>query len=111
MEKGDYKMNDEIAVKMLSALAQPTRFGVFRLLMKYGQKGLPAGSIADELAVPQNTLSAHLSVLSNAGIITSRREGRSLIYSVSIDDARDFIGYLVNDCCNGHPDICDISVR
>jgi len=103
-------MNDNHAVEMLSALAQSTRFSVFRMLMRQGKAGMAAGAIARELGVPQNTLSTHLNILSNAGLIASKREGRSLIYSVCVDDAKEFIGYLVNDCCNGHPEICDISV-
>ena len=103
-------MNDDRAVDMLNALAQSTRFRVFRLLMEKGSAGLPAGVIAEQLGVPQNTLSAHLNILSNAGLITATRMGRSLIYSVRIDRTRDFIEYLVVDCCSGHPEICSISV-
>ena len=102
-------MNDDTAVRMLSALAQHTRFSVFRLLMKAGPDGLPAGKIAESLAVPQNTLSTHLNVLSNTGLISSRREGRSVIYSVQLNDTKGLIDYLVNDCCDGHPEICAIS--
>tara|TARA_R110002096_G_scaffold327601_1_gene521733 strand:+ start:732 stop:1067 length:336 start_codon:yes stop_codon:yes gene_type:complete len=104
-------MNDQTAVSMLSALAQTTRFGVFRLLMKAGHGGLPAGKIAETIGVPQNTLSAHLNVLSNAGLVNSIRNGRSLIYSVELNDTKGLIDYLVNDCCDGHPEICAISVR
>ena len=103
-------MNDDQVISQLSALAQATRFGVFRLLMRQGKDGLPAGSIAEKLGVPQNTLSTHLNILSNAGLISSRREGRSLIYSVSINETRRFLNYLVNDCCEGHPELCDLSV-
>lgn len=104
-------MNDQTAVSMLSALAQTTRFSVFRLLMKAGHDGLPAGKIAETIGVPQNTLSAHLNVLSNAGLVNSIRNGRSLIYSVELNDTKGLIDYLVNDCCDGHPEICAISVR
>ncbi len=103
-------MNDDDAVSQLSALAQATRFGVFRLLMRQGKKGMAAGDIAKELAVPQNTLSAHLTILSNANLINSKRHGRSMIYSVDLDRTRDLMSYLVNDCCDGHPEICSISV-
>lgn len=103
-------MNDERAVAMLSALAQPTRFGVFRLLMRKGEDGVAAGEIARFLDVPQNTLSNHLNILSNAGLITATRDGRNLFYRACVDDTKDFIGYLVNDCCDGHPEICSIPV-
>jgi len=103
-------MNNDRVIIMLSALAQATRLRVFRLLMKRGEAGLPAGRIAEALNVPQNTLSAHLSILSNAGLVSAQREGRSLIYSVNVTAVKIFIGYMVNDCCEGHPEICDISV-
>lgn len=103
-------MNDNQAINMLGALAQSTRFRVFRMLMKQGKAGMAAGAIATEVGVPQNTLSAHLNILSNAGLIASKREGRSLIYSVRLEDTKGFIGYLVNDCCDGHPEICSISM-
>ena len=103
-------MNDDRAVLMLSALAQPTRFGVFRLLMRNGEEGVSAGEIARFLDVPQNTLSAHLNILSNAGLITATRDGRKLYYRALLEDTKDFIGYLVNDCCDGHPEICAIPV-
>ncbi|MCC3862495.1 ArsR/SmtB family transcription factor [Pseudemcibacter aquimaris] len=101
-------MNNENAVVILSALAQETRFAVFRLLMKCGNSEMAAGSIAKELGVADNSLSSHLNILSNAGVISSRRDGRFLYYSVSIDLTKDFIGYLINDCCDGQPEICDL---
>jgi len=100
-------MTDEAqAVRQLSALAQTTRLQAFRLLMQRGEEGLAAGLIAEKLGVPQNTLSSHLSVLSNADLIAARREGRSLIYSVNISATRQFLEYLVSDCCQGHPEVC-----
>ena len=104
-------MNDDKAIGMLAALAQQTRFRVFRMLMRAGEVGMPAGKIAEKLSIPQNTLSAHLNVLSNASLINAQREGRRLIYSVQLDDTKAFIGHLVNDCCDGHPEICAISMN
>jgi DNA-binding transcriptional ArsR family regulator len=104
-------MNDQKAVEKLSALAQATRFGVFRLLMRHGETGLQAGAIAERLGVPQNTLSAHLNILSSAGLVTARREGRSMIYSVAITETRGLLSYLINDCCDGHPELCDLTVE
>lgn len=101
-------MNNQIAVSILSALAQETRFAVFRLLMKCGNSEMAAGAIAKELGVADNSLSSHLNILSNAGLVTARRDGRFLYYSVSIDLTKGFIGYLVNDCCDGQPEICDL---
>ena len=103
-------MDDERAVAMLSALAQSTRFGVFRLLMRKGEEGVSAGDIARHMDVPQNTLSNHLNILSNAGLITAKRDGRMLFYRARVEDTKDFMGYLLNDCCDGHPEVCSIPV-
>lgn len=99
-------MNDENAVKILAALAQSTRFGVFRLLIKKGTAGMSAGTIADQLNVAQNTLSSHLNVLTNAGIIGYTREGRNLTYKIELKNTKDFMDYLVTDCCDGRPELC-----
>ncbi len=101
-------MNDENAVKILSALAQPTRFSVFRLLIKKGSLGLPAGKIAEELNVAQNTLSSHLNILVNAGVIIFNRDGRILNYKVEIEQTKSFMDYLVIDCCDGQPELCSL---
>ncbi|MDG1439062.1 MAG: metalloregulator ArsR/SmtB family transcription factor [Emcibacteraceae bacterium] len=100
-------MNNENAVVILSALAQETRFAVFRLLMKSGEKEMPAGAIASKLGVADNSLSSHLNILSNAGVIGARREGRFLYYSIKIDLTKDFLDYIVNDCCEGNPEVCN----
>ncbi len=101
-------MNDDKALNMLSALSQKTRFQVFRLLMANGCDGMAAGKIAENLAVPQNTLSSHLTILTNAGLITMERQGRHLIYKAAIGETRDFIEFLVSDCCQGNPEICEL---
>ena len=74
-------MESEAAILALAALAQPTRLETFRLLVRHDPAGLPAGEIADALAVPANTMSAHLGVLSRAGLISSERRSRSIIFS------------------------------
>jgi ArsR family transcriptional regulator, arsenate/arsenite/antimonite-responsive transcriptional repressor len=94
------------AIKALSALAQASRLKVFRLLVRSGPGGLPAGDIAEQLRVPANTMSAHLGVLSRAGLIMSRKEGRSVIYAVDIDGTRKLLAFLVEDCCRGRPEVC-----
>lgn len=88
------------ATIMFDALSQETRLSAFRLLVKAGPQGLPAGSLSDELGTPHNTMSFHLNHLSNAGIVTSRREGRSVIYSANYEMVRDLIGFMVKDCCS-----------
>ena len=94
------------ATKALGALAQDTRLTVFRLLVQAGPKGLAAGAIAAELGVPANTLSAHLNVLRQAELLHSRRESRSIIYSVDFDSVRVLLQFLLQDCCRGSPQVC-----
>jgi DNA-binding transcriptional ArsR family regulator len=94
------------AVASLSALAHPSRLAVFRLLVREGNGGLPAGAIAREIGALPNTLSNHLAILERAGLIGARREGRSLIYAADYDGMRDLLGFLVADCCGGRPEIC-----
>ena len=93
------------AVKRLSALAQDARLEVFRLLVKAGPEGLPAGEIARKLDTPPNTMSAQLLLLSNAGLIRARRDGRSIIYSVDFSAMSTLLIFLTQDCC-GRAEIC-----
>jgi ArsR family transcriptional regulator, arsenate/arsenite/antimonite-responsive transcriptional repressor len=94
------------AVKALGALAQESRLKVFRLLIRSGPEGLPAGDIAQQLTVPANTMSTHLAVLSHAGLVVSRKEGRSVIYAVDLEGTRKLLSFLVEDCCRGKAEIC-----
>ncbi len=94
------------AVDALSALAHGHRLAVFRLLVRAGANGMAAGDIAREVGVLPNTLSSHLTILGHAGLIRSQRDGRSVIYSADYDGMRELLGFLVADCCGGHPEIC-----
>lgn len=94
------------AVEALSALAHGHRLAVFRLLVHAGAEGVPAGEIAREVGVLPNTLSTHLTILGHAGLVQSRRDGRSVIYTADYSGMRDLLGFLVEDCCAGHPEIC-----
>ncbi len=99
-------MNKSDAISALAALAQETRLDVFRLLVRTGREGLCAGEIAAALGVRQNTMSSNLSVLSNAGLIRSQRQGRSIRYFADIAAMRRLIGFLLEDCCGGNPQSC-----
>ena len=99
-------MESPFAVNCLSALAHEGRLRVFRMLVQAGVLGLPAGEIARRLDTPPNTLSANLNVLSHAGLVRSRRQGRSIIYTAEYDQMRALLGFLVEDCCGGSPEIC-----
>jgi ArsR family transcriptional regulator, arsenate/arsenite/antimonite-responsive transcriptional repressor len=94
------------AIAALAGLAQESRLRTFRLLVQCGSEGMAAGEIARRLAVPHNTMSAHLAVLSRAGLVTSRRDGRSIIYALDLDGLRRLLSFLVADCCQGEPEIC-----
>lgn len=94
------------AVTALSALAHQGRLSVFRMLVQAGGEGVPAGEIARRLGVPPNTLSANLTILANAGLVDSRREGRSIIYTATYAHMTALLEYLVQDCCGGSPEIC-----
>ena len=99
-------MELKAAAACLSALAHEGRLQAFRLLVQAGVMGLPAGEIARRLEVLPNSLSANLNVLSHAGLVRSRRQGRSIIYTAEYDRMRDLLGFLVQDCCGGSPEIC-----
>ncbi len=96
------------ALAALSALGQPTRLSIFRLLIAAEPDGLPAGDIAHKIGCPHNTLSSHLSVLARSGLVRGARDGRSIIYRADVDAIRALVGFLVNDCCDGHPEICEL---
>lgn len=99
-------MELDLAVVALSALAHPARLTTFRMLVQAGGEGMAAGEIARRQGVPPNTLSANLNILSHAGLIESRRDGRSIIYSACYDRMADMLEYLMEDCCGGNPEIC-----
>ncbi|MFT5776130.1 ArsR/SmtB family transcription factor [Hyphomonas sp.] len=99
-------METKAALSQLSALAQENRLAVFRLLVKAGHDGLPAGDIASALDVPPNTLSAQLNILSQSGLVTGQRQGRSIIYSANFDAVSGLIVFLMEDCCEGRTDVC-----
>jgi DNA-binding transcriptional ArsR family regulator len=94
------------AVAALGALAHAGRLEVFRLLVKAGAPGMAAGEIARATGSLANTLSNNLNVLSAAGLVTSRREGRSIIYAAAYQHMGGLLAFLMEDCCCGHPDIC-----
>jgi DNA-binding transcriptional ArsR family regulator len=99
-------MDNEGTIAALAALAQGTRLDVFRLLVTHEPHGLPAGELARELATPHNTMSAHLAVLSRAGLVKGERQSRSIIYRADLARLRDVMLFLVNDCCGGNPALC-----
>jgi DNA-binding transcriptional ArsR family regulator len=89
------------AVQALSALAQVTRLGIFRLLVQAGPAGMPAGQIGEKLDLPPATLSFHLAGLTRAGLAQSRHEGRFVIYTADYRAMNALVGYLSENCCGG----------
>jgi ArsR family transcriptional regulator len=101
-------LSEAHAISALSALAQPTRLAIFRLLVKHEPIGVTAGVIADTIGAPHNTLSTHLAILVRAGLLRSSRNGRTIIYRSDVEGMRSVIAFLVNDCCDGHPELCNL---
>ena len=99
-------METEKAVVALESLAQQSRLGIFRLLVEAGPDGLPAGQIAEQMALPAATLSFHLSQLKHSGLLACRREGRSLIYSADFAAMNDLVAFLTDNCCGGDAAQC-----
>ena len=99
-------MEKDEAVRALGALAHPGRLDVFRMLVQAGRDGMAAGEIARATGSPQSSLSANLTILSNAGLIAPRRDGRSIIYRAAYEQMTGLLAYLMEDCCAGKPEIC-----
>jgi DNA-binding transcriptional ArsR family regulator len=99
-------MEADDAVAALSALAHPGRLAIFRLLVRAGKGGLPAGEIAHQTGSKANTLSSNLAILTHAGLASSRREGRSIIYMADFEAMSGLLTFLMEDCCAGEPAIC-----
>ena len=91
------------AVVALAALAQDNRLDVFRLLVQAGPEGLPAGQVASTLGLAPNTLTFHFDRLRAAGLVTVRREGRSMIYAARFETMNALLAYLTENCCKGAP--------
>lgn len=99
-------MDELAALTALSALSQATRLQTFKLLVRSEPEGVPAGELARLIGAPQNTMSAHLSILANAGLVTSERRSRSILYRADLPRLRELVLFLLKDCCGGRADLC-----
>lgn len=99
-------MDIDHALGALAALGQKSRLEIFRLLVRAGEAGMAAGDIAEAIGSLQNTASTNLAILARAGLILSERDGRSIRYRADLAAAGDLIGFLLEDCCNGAPEVC-----
>ena len=88
-------MESEVALTALAALGQPTRLEAFRLLVRHEPEGMAAGELAQALGAPANTLSAHLNVLSHAGLVRGERRGRSIVYRADVERISGLVLYLL----------------
>ena len=102
-------MKSQIAVEVLAALAQDSRLAIFRLLLQHAPDGLSAGAIAEQLAMPNATLSFHLKELTRAGLLRARQDGRFIFYAPDIGRMNELIAFLTENCCGGQA--CDVTVR
>lgn len=99
-------MEISIGLAAFSALAHRTRLDIFRTLIRAGPAGMPAGALAEQLGAPAPTLSFHLKELTRAGLIVSRRKGRSVVYAADYGGIRALIDFLLTDCCHGDRRLC-----
>jgi ArsR family transcriptional regulator, arsenate/arsenite/antimonite-responsive transcriptional repressor len=102
-------MKKHDAVAALSALAQDNRLDVFRLLVEAGPEGMPAGSVSNALKLAPNTLTFHFDRLRDAGLVTVRREGRSMIYAARYETMDGLLAFLTENCCKGTADRCELT--
>lgn len=99
-------MDERQALDAFAALSQETRLRIVRLLVTAGPDGLPAGAIGDAMGATSSRMSFHLNHLEQAGLVTSRRDGRSIIYSATYPALSGLVEFLMRDCCQGHPEVC-----
>jgi ArsR family transcriptional regulator, arsenate/arsenite/antimonite-responsive transcriptional repressor len=99
-------MKKSSVIAALGALAQETRLDIFRVLVEKGPEGMPAGEIGARLNQTSPIMSFHLNQLRFADLVSSRREGRSIIYSANFKMMTGLLGYLTENCCGGRPELC-----
>ena len=99
-------MTEADAAALLAALSHETRLKIFRILIRAGHDGVAAGQLAQALGVSPSNLTAHLNVLSQAGLVGARRDGRNRFYQVDIPAVAGLVDYLVSDCCEGQKEVC-----
>ena len=99
-------MDETGIVAALAALAHEHRLRIFRLLVKHGPSGLPAGEIAERVGISATNMSFHLKELDRAGLLRATRQGRYIRYAVDVEGMRKLLTYLTEDCCQGRPELC-----
>ena len=100
------KLEEPQALNAFGALSQETRLRMVRILVQAGPEGMPAGAIGEAVGASSSSASFHLAHLERAGLIQSRRESRSIIYSANFEGLSGLVEFLMRDCCSGHPEVC-----
>ena len=103
-------MDERQAVNAFAALAQESRLRIVRLLVTAGPDGMPAGAVATAIGASPSNMSFHLKELERAGLVQSRKASRSIIYSASFSALGGLIEFLMRDCCQGHPEVCNPAI-
>ena len=101
-------MKTDQVVSALSALAQPTRLAIYRMLVAAGRDGLAAGQIAEKMEAAPASLSFHFKTLNHAGLVESRQDGRFIYYAANFDVMNGLVGYLTENCCGGNSETCKV---
>ena len=104
-------MKTDQVVSALSALAQPTRLAIYRMLVAAGRDGLAAGQIAEKMEAAPASLSFHFKTLNHAGLVESRQDGRFIYYAANFDVINGLVGYLTENCCGGNSETCKVSSK
>jgi DNA-binding transcriptional ArsR family regulator len=104
-------MDTKTAMRAFAALSQPTRLNAFRILIEHEPDGLPAGLLAEKLAVPPNTLSSHLRALQDAGLVASQRDSRQIIYRARKEQVDTLAQFLKENCCQAAGKCCKPSKK
>jgi DNA-binding transcriptional ArsR family regulator len=99
-------INEKSAIEALTALAQPTRMEVFRRLIKSYPDEIAAGEIARQCKTRHNTMSTHLAILTRAGLVSVRKEGRMMLYGANLVGFQKLMAFLLQDCCHGRAEVC-----
>jgi DNA-binding transcriptional ArsR family regulator len=99
-------MSEPKIIAALAALAHQHRLRIFRLLVKQGPSGMPAGEIADAIGISATNMSFHVKELDRAGLLRATRQGRFIRYAIDVDGMRELLTYLTEECCQGRPELC-----
>jgi DNA-binding transcriptional ArsR family regulator len=102
-------MEERQGLMSFAALSQETRLGIVRNLVVAGPEGMPAGAVAEAMGVSASNVSFHLKELERAGLITQRRESRSIVYSANYEALSALVKFLMEDCCSGHPKVLGVT--